>query len=327
MFINTNSPMRAARRTDSEARVNLSKRRAWFVESSAGFQNLVDLDPVLTEIFYQKYRQITPMLLGNIFGVRTSSKAKETHARVGSFGDPQPWEGQVHYDDADPDYEIEWAHSQLTLGFKVERTLLEDMQYQGIFDSAGNLGQSFNRKIVKDEASVFNNAFTTAGYDGKALCADDHPRSQSNSTAVDNYMGTAALTDANLEAAIVQLEGLGDDRGEQTVAIATHLVVGRAQRSKALKLTGSTLEPETANNAVNTHTSLTPMVHPLITGNKWFVVDAPMAQMAMLWYWRLQAAFGSDDDVSKTLVRSYFGRMRYSFGWQDFRWLVGSNAS
>jgi len=100
MFINTNSPMRAARRTDSEARVNLSKRRAWFVESSAGFQNLVDLDPVLTEIFYQKYRQINPMLLGTIFGVRTSTKAKETHARVGSFGDPQPWEGQIHYDDA-----------------------------------------------------------------------------------------------------------------------------------------------------------------------------------------------------------------------------------
>lgn len=327
MNMQLNSKMRVARRPDSEARVDLSKRRAWFVETSAGFANLVDLDPVLTEIFYQKYRQINPMLLGSIFGVRSSTKAKETHARVGSFGDPQPWEGQIHYDDAEPDYEIEWSHTQYSNGFKVERTLLEDMQYQGIFDKAGNLGQSFNRKIVKDEASVFNNAFTTAGYDGKALCADDHPRSQSNATAVDNYMGTAALTDANLEAAIVQLEGLGDDRGEQTVAIATHLVVGRAQRSKALKLTGSTLEPETANNAVNTHTSLTPMVHPLISGNKWFVVDAPMAQMAMLWYWRLQAAFGSDDDVSKTLVRSYFGRMRYSYGWQDFRWVVGSNAS
>jgi len=329
MFINTNSPMRAARRTDSEARVNLSKRRAWFVESSAGFQNLVDLDPVLTEIFYQKYRQINPMLLGTIFGVRTSTKAKETHARVGSFGDPQPWEGQIHYDDAEPDYEIEWSHDQLTLGFKVERTLLEDNQYQGIFDSASNLGQSFNRKIVKDEASVFNNAFSASylGYDAKALVATDHPQSQSDSTAVSNSMGTAALTEANLETAIVQLEGLGDDRGEETVAIATHLVVGRAQRMKAVKLTGSTLEPESGNNAVNTHTSLTPLVHPLITGNKWFVVDAPMAQMQMLWYWRLQAAFGSDDDVSKTLIRSYFGRMRYSKGWQDFRWVVGSNAS
>lgn len=329
MFNPSTPMMRIARRSGSEAQVDLTKRRAWFVESSAGFPELVDLDPVLGEIFYQKYRQVTPMLLDTIFGVRTSSKAKETHGRVGSFGDPQPWEGQVHYDDADPDYQIEWNHSELTLGFKVGRTLIEDMQYQGIFDRAANLGQSFNRKIVKDEASVFNNAFSSSylGYDSKALCATDHPQSKSDSTAVNNSMGTAALTEANLESAIVQLEGLGDDRGEETVAMATHLVVGRAQRMKALKLTGSTLEPESANNAINTHTSLTPVVHPLITGNKWFVVDGPMALMMMLWYWRLQAAFGSDDDTSKTLVRSFYGRMRYSFGWQDFRWVVGSNPS
>lgn len=299
-------------------------------QSSAGFTELTDLDPVLAEIFFQKYRQITPMLLNQIIGVRSSQKAKETTQRVGSFGDPQPWEGQVHYDDANPDYQIEWSHEQLTLGFKVEKTLLEDNQYQGIFDSAGNLGQSFNRKVVKDEASIFNNAFTagaTAGYDGVALVSASHPQSKTDATTVSNTMGTAALTEANLESAIVQLEGLGDDRGEETVAIATHLVVGRAQRMKALKLTGSTLEPESGNNAINTHTSLTPVVHPLITGNKWFVVDAPMALMSMLWWWRLQAQFDADDDKGKTLIRSYYGRMRYSFGWQDWRWLVGSNAS
>lgn len=330
MNMQLNSKMRVARRPDSEAQVNLSKRRAWFVESSAGFANLVDLDPVLGEIFYQNYRQINPMLLGTIFGVRTSTKAKETHARVGSFGDPQPWEGQIHYDDAEPDYEIEWSHDKYSLGFKVTKEMMQDMQYQGIFDQAGNLGQSFNRKIVKDEASVFNSAFATVlGYDGKVLCATDHPQSQSDSTSVSNSMGTAALTETNLETAIVQLEGLGDDRGEETVAMATHLVVGRAQRSKAYKLTGSVQEPETANNAINppNHTILKPLIHPLITGNKWFVVDAGMSVKMMLWFWRQQAAFGSDDDPGRTQMRSYFGDMRYSKGWQDFRWVVGSNAS
>jgi phage major head subunit gpT-like protein len=296
-------------------------------QDSAGFAVLTDLDPVLSEIFFQQYRQMTPMLLSKIIGVRGSNKAKETHQRIGSFGDPQPWEGQVHYDSADPDYQIEWSHEQLTLGFKVEKTLLEDMQYSGIFDKAANLGQSFNRKVVKDEASVFNNAFTTTGYDGKALVATDHPRSKVDSTAVSNSMGTVALTDANLEAATLKLEGLGDDRGEEVTTMATHLVVGRSLRQTALKLTGSQLEPETGNNAVNTHTSLVPVVHPLITSKKWFVVDAGMALRQMIWYWRLFAEFDVDDDKSSTLMRSYFGRMRYSFGWQDFRWIVGSNAS
>lgn len=297
-------------------------------QDSAGFQFLTDLDPILGEIFFQGYRQITPSLLGSIIGVRTSVKGKETNRRVGSFGDPQAWEGQVHYDDASPDYEIEWRHTTYTNGFKVERELLEDNQYSGIFDSASNLGQSFNRKVVKDEASIFNNAFSgVLGYDGVVLCSDSHPRSQTDATAVDNLFGTGALTEANLESAIQQLEGLGDDKGEETAAMATHLVVGRAQRSKALKLTGSTLEAETANNAINTHTGIVPVVHPLITGNKWFVVDAPMALRQMIWYWRIPAYFATDDNKSSTLVRSFFGRMRYSFGWQDFRWVVGSNAS
>lgn len=300
------------------------------MQNSAAFSNLVDLDPVLSEIFFQKYRQNTPMLLGKIFGVRNSTKAKETHGRVGSFGDPKPWEGQVHYDDAAPDYEIEWQHTTLTNGFKVEKEYLEDAQYDGIFTNAANLGQAFNRKVVKDEASVFNNAFTAgdyAGYDGVALCSASHPLSKSDATAKSNYFGTGALTETNLENAIQQLEGLGDDRGEETAAMATHLVVGRQMRMTALKLTGSTLEPESGNNAVNTHTSLTPIVHPLISGKKWFVVDGPMAMMQMIWYWRIQAYFDVDDDKATTLVRSFFGRMRYSYGWQDFRWVVGSNPS
>lgn len=269
-------------------------------QDSAGFKVLTDFDPVLAEIFYQSYRQITPSLLGTIIGVRTSTKSAETTQRVGSFGDPQPWQGQVHYDEAASDYQIRWEHDHLTMGFKVEQTLLEDNQYQGIFDSAANLGQSFNRKIVKDEASVFNNAFAAGspGYDAVALCSASHPLSKTDATTVSNTAGTVALTEANLEAAIVQLEGLGDDRGEETAAMATHLVVGRAQRQKALKLTGSVLEAETANNAINTHTGLVPVVHPLITGNKWFVVDAPMALRQIIWWWRIPVQFGADQDTS-----------------------------
>ena len=297
------------------------------VQASAGFQFLSDLDPVLTEIFHQNYAQLTPSLLGRVLGVRTSSKAKETHQRVGSFADPVLWDGQVAYGDAEPGYEVEWKHDHLTRGFKVERTLLEDMQYSGIFDQASALGQAFNRKIVKDEAYWFENAFdaTKTGYDGKPLCSATHPRSKSDSTNTSNYLGALALTEGNLESAINQLEGLGDDLGEETGAMATILLGGRNNRKKIRQLTESTLTPESANNAINVDADLIGIVHPHISGNKWFVLDGPAAQRMLIWYWRLVAQFGSDDDTSTTLMRSYFGRMRYSHGWQDFRFVVGSN--
>jgi phage major head subunit gpT-like protein len=297
------------------------------VISNAAFKFMTDLDPVLSEVFFQRYTELQPMLLGPVWGVRESTKASENSMRVGSFGDPQPWQGQVHYDTPDIDYPVSWSHTTYTLGFKVTKEFIEDNQYSEIFTSAANLGRSFNRKVLKDEASVFNNAFATVGYDGKVLVATDHPRSKTDSTATSNSMGTVALTDANLEAAIVKLEELGDDRGDATGAMATHLVVGRQLRATAIKLTGSTLEPESGNNAVNTHTSIIPVVHPMISGKKWYVIDASMAQQSLLWYWRVRPEFAAAEDESSTLIRSFYGRMRYSMGWQDFRWIVGSNAS
>lgn len=300
------------------------------VQYEGNFSSLVDLDPVLEEIYYQQYAQVPSILLPTIYARRASSKAKETNQRIGSFGDPQLWGGQVHYAKADKGYEVEYVHDHLTLGFKVTQEMFEDNQYSDIFDDAANLGQSFARKIVKDEAATFENAFSSSylGYDSKALCANDHPLSATDSTAVDNYLGTKALTETNLEAAILQLEGLGDSEGETTNAMATVLLCGRNNRKKAKELIESELSPEDANTAINAYKGeLVRVVHPFITGNKWFVIDGAMARMKLKWFWRIQPTFGVDQDVSNTLMRSFFGRMRYSRGWSDFRFVVGSNPS
>lgn len=298
------------------------------VQHSSNFDFMV-FDAGLQEIFYQQFPQVPQLLIGTVFQQLASQQAREVNRRVGSFGMPQPFNGAVHYTKADPDYEITFTPVHYTNGFKVEQELFEDNNTAGIFDSAAGLGQSFARKIVSDEASVFNNAFSGSylGYDSKALVATDHPRSSTDSTAVNNSMGTVALTEANLESAILKLEGLGDDLGQTTNAMATHLIVGRENRKKAQELLGSPLNPETANNAINTFTNLQLIVHPFITSKKWFVVDAPYARRHLKWFNRILPTFGMDHDTSTTLVRSYFGRMRYSFGWTDFRWVVGSNAS
>lgn len=322
--------LRTLRRSDTEAGISLHKRRAWFVEDSSAFTTLTDLDPVLAEIFYQNYRQHTPVLLNTLIGVRNSDKAKESIQRVGSLGEPVPWEGQVHYDDAAPDYLIEWTHGKHTNGFVVEQDLLDDNQYDGIFDTAEDLGQGFNRYIVRKEASVLNNAFTagdTAGYDAKALCATDHPRSKSDTTSVSNYLGAKALSSTNLEDAIIQLEELGDDRGQETQAMANVLVYGRQNRKKARELVESELSPEDGNDAINVHMDLMGLYVPLLSGKKWFVCDQQMALRMMLWFWRKVPVFDMVDDRGNTNARKFWGETRFDFGWKDWRWVVGSNPS
>lgn len=295
------------------------------VQHSADFTQLTDLDPVLTEIFYQHYEQLPPVR-SLLFNVQSSDKAKETDLRIGSFADPVKFDGTVVYDQADRGYAVEYTHEHYARGFQVEKTLMEDMQYDNIFSQASQMGTAFARKQEKDAASVFNNAFTVEGYDGAELCANDHPRSRTDSTAVDNLL-TLTLTSDNLETAITTLESLGDDRGEEISIVADILLVPRALRKTALELTESELTPGSANNAVNVHNGLQTVVWPFLTDtNAWYVVDEAMMKRYLKWYDRITPEFAAEDSFD-TLIRKYRGRMRYSYGYSDFRWIVGSNPS
>ena len=295
---------------------------------SSNFTQLTDLDPVLTEIFHQHYSQIAPKR-EQIFGVRNSSKAKETDLRIDSFGDPTEFNGTVEYETPDRDYEVEYVHTQFTKGFMVERAMLDDMQYDNIFSQASNMGTAFARKQEKDAASVFNNAFTagaTVGYDAVALCSDSHPRSRTNATTVDNNLALT-LTSANLETAITTMQAFRDDQGEEISIMPDTLLVPRALRKTGMELTGSALTPESANNATNVHSGMNLVVWEYLTDtNAWFVIDSTMAKRYLKWYNRVPVEFAAEDSFD-TLVRKFRGYMRYSYGWSDFRWVIGSNPS
>jgi phage major head subunit gpT-like protein len=302
------------------------------VQVSGQFQQLVDLDPILTDIFYLQYAQE----LGDgsgvmpLYNMTTSSKAKETDLRIGSFTDPVEFTGQVEYHVVQPDYEIEYVHTEFAKGFQVERKLNDDMQYDGIFRSASEMGAAFGRKRRKDGASTFNNAFSASfpGYDGVSLVNASHPISQSETgTTVSNTLALA-LNSANLETAVVQMQDFGDDLGEEITILPDVLVVPRALRKTAIEVTASPQIPENANNAINVQAgNWTVIVDPYLTdSNAWFIVDSSMSNRYLKWYDRIMLEFGSDGDFD-TFIRKYRGYNRYSFGWSDWRWILGSNPS
>jgi len=296
---------------------------------SDNFTQLTDLDPVLAEIFYQQYSQI-PAMRNAVFGVQTSNKAKETDLLIGSFADPAEFKGVVEYQDAEADYEVEYSHTEFVTGFQVERKLMDDMQYPSIFANASEMGTAFARKQEKDAWSVFNNAFSTsfAGYDAYPLCelTTGHPRSQSDTTQVVNELALA-LNHENLETAIQTLMGLGDNRGEEITIVPNLLIVPRALRKTAKELVESELTPESANNAINVHRGFAYMEVPYLSdSNAWFVLDTVMSRRYLKWFDRIPVEFAAETSFD-TFMRKYRGYMRYSYGWSNFRFIVGSNPS
>jgi hypothetical protein len=297
------------------------------VQHSGNFSQLVDFDPVLTDIFYQHYTQE----LGNggvmqLFNQLSSSKA-ETDLRVGGFKDPVEFNGTIEYTDAERGYEVEYSHTEYALGFQVTRKLADDLQYGNIFGRAEELGVSFARKRRKDAASVFNNATSASytGYDAVALASNSHPRSRTDSTAVDN-LAALSLTSDNLETAIIAHQGLGDDIGEEITIMPNVLIVPRALRKTALEIVNSELEPGTANNDVNVHNGMQVIVDPYLSSTSaWWIADTSMARRYLKWFDRVGTEFANTGDFD-TMVRKYRGYMRYSYGWSDFRWVYQGNS-
>lgn len=306
------------------------------VQFSGNFSILTDLDPVLTDIYYNEYaREIGDGGVMQLFAKRMSSKAKETDLRIGGFSDPVVFNGTVEYGDAERDYTVEYSHTEYAKGFMVERKLIDDNQYEAIFNQPSELAIATARKRRKDAASVFNNAFSTSynGFDSKPLCEDDHPRSRTDSTAVDNEL-TLALNSSNLETAVLQMQGFKDELGEEITIMPDTLVVPRALRKTAIEILASEKVPENANNTANVQNSRYAfqggwnlIVDPYLSDtNAWFVVDSTMARRYLKWYDRIMPEFAAEGDFD-TLVRKFRMYMRYSYGWSNFRWIIGSNPS
>ncbi len=299
------------------------------VQTSGNFPQLVDFDPVLTEIFYNQYqRDLGDGGVMSLFAMKKSSKAKETDLQIGGFSDPKLFNGKVSYTDAERGYEIEYDFDEWVNGFQITRKMRDDLQYDSIFASAEELATSFARKRRKDAASVLNNGASSSylGFDGKALIASDHPRSRTDSTSVSN-LNTLALTSANLETAVVAHQGLKDDLGEEIVIIPDTLVVGRSLRKTALEITGSPQVPENANNAINVQAgNWRVVVDPLITSSTaWWIVDSTLSKRFMKWYDRVMVEFAGQEDF-ETMIWKYRGYARYGMGWSDFRHIYRGNA-
>jgi hypothetical protein len=53
------------------------------------------------------------------------------------------------------------------------------------------------------------------------------------------------------------------------------------------------------------------------------MVDSMLSKDHLLWYWREQPNIITDPASNFNLVARYNATMRYSFGFDDFRWVYG----
>lgn len=272
--------------------------------------------------------------LESLFGVERSSSAVEYSQGYGDGGiipeynaagaEDEP--GSIQYDSFDTLFEKTFTHKEYAKGMAIERKLFDDDRAGVIRRRAQTFGKLFADTVAYHQAAVFNSAFSTVlGGDGVVLCSASHPYSPSNSSTFSNA-GSSALSYAALIATIQAGALFKSDKGVPQPSMFDRLIVPIGLQATAYELVNAIAKPGTANNDANAlkDRELQVLVSPWLTDtDNWFMADSQLAPMHNLWFWRVNPEVDLDPASNFNLVAKYRGYMRFSYGWDDPRWIYG----
>ena len=292
------------------------------------------LYPGLRKIFFETYDEI-PEQFPKIFNVETSNSATETDHGMGAFGD---WTERtdelspVAYAKIKDGGEVVYKHKAFTKGFMISRELNDDEKYGQMKKMAKALARAGRAKVEKDAITVLTKCFKSdvgaiKGRDKLELFHDAHTLVDSTKTC-SNLM-TGPLNEVNLKKAIQMMASQLDEAGNLIQMKATKLIVPPALEDTALRLLHSSQLPGTELNDTNEYLKnrLQVVVMDYLgataggSDTAWFLQDGTRHELNF--FWRVKPEFKNEEDFD-TFVAKYRGYMRYSYGFSDWRGMVGS---
>lgn len=293
------------------------------------------LYPGLRKIFFETYDEI-PEQFPKIFNVQTSSSATETDHGMGAFGD---WEERtseidtVAYAKISDGGDVTYRHKAFTKGFIIGRELYDDEKYGQMKKMAKALARAGRAKVERDAITVLTKGFkgdagSFKGRDGKELFHDAHDLVDSEKTCSNLIVGE--LNRENLKAALKMMRTQLDEAGNLIQMKATKLIIPPALEDEARRLLHSTQVSGTELNDTNEYLKSAGLEIVVLdylgeeaggSDTMWFLQDGSRHELNF--FWRIKPEFKNEEDFD-TFVAKYRGYMRYSYGFSDWRGMVGS---
>lgn len=286
------------------------------------------LDANLNEMF-QDGTKAWPEEYSKIFNVQSSDKQTEKDSYESGFGlMPEKAEGvAATYDVIKPGISETYTHKTYALGYEITEEAIEDNLRTP--DTFNKLPMALNRSAVETvevtSANVFNNGFSTAGFDGVSLFNTAHP-TLDGSTIANRPTTDADLSVTSLTAGLTTIEKYTDERGLKRPTKAVMLAVPADLWNVAEELLGSEYKPYVANNEVNAlqQKDLRYFVwHYLTDTDAWFLLSEKSEHM-LKFFWRVRlGALRRGNDFDTTNLK-HLSRMRFSVGYSHWMGTYGS---
>ncbi len=185
-----------------------------------------------------------------------------------------------------------------------------------------------NTKQIK-AAAVLNNAFSTAGGDGKSLIATDHPMS-GGGTLANRATTMADLNETSLEDALISISTFTDDRGLTIALRGMKLIVPPQLQFVADRLLNTPGRVSTSDNDINAirNMGMLPdgyVVNHYLTDTDAFFIKTDCPD-GFKHFERSPLSTALEGDFDTGNMR-YKARERYSFGFSNFRAVFGSQGA
>ena len=289
-----------------------------------------ELEPGLNALFGLEYKNYENQH-AEIFDTENSDRAFEEEVMLSGFDKANvKAEGSaVAYDNAQETFTARYQHETIALAFSITEEAIEDNLYDKISTRYTKaLARSMAQTKQVKAATILDNAFTagaSAGGDGKALLATDHP---TIAGTFSNELATSAdLSETSLEQSVIDIAKMTDERGFKIAATGQKLIIHPAQQFIAERIMKSANRVGTADNDINALASkgMIPqgyVVNNFIADDDAFYIktDVPNGLKHMV---RAPIKTAMEGDFETGNVR-YKARERYSFGFSDPRGLFGS---
>ena len=273
--------------------------------------------------------------ISDLFNVISKQSAQFTDYTLGAPGKMHDWNGSVHYDSLEAGYTKQYRATKKDTGIQVDADLYEDGEYEAIKSRVNNIAYGVYKTLIYETAQFFNGAFGTdiTGPDSAGLCSASHHLVAGDTAQTNTY--TLSLDYPAMETILNAMEQWKDDRGDPMLINGNRVIAGPYWRDTCKKLFGSDKEAFTAENQDNVYKDFSYVIHPLITGKKFFVVNTDVMKggSGLNWFMRKDPRNNMQRDGAtaagdfNTEILSWKVVGRWVKGWTNWFWVAGSNPS
>lgn len=266
----------------------------------------------------------------DLVDISSSEMAYEEDQEMTGFGlAPIKPQGQpTVYDTQGQGVTTRYTHIAYSLGFVITKEAVDDNLYEKIgMQRTGSLAFSMRQTKENVVANLYNRAFNGSyvGGDGATLLSNAHPTLAGNQS---NLLAVAAdLSEASLEDLAILIGQAQNSRGMRIAITPRSIIVPVNLQFEAARILRSTLQNDTANNAINALKSMgmfpdgVRVNHYLTDPDAYFIRTNVDEGLKLFDRNPVEFAQDTDFDTSNLKYKAY---ERYSTGWSDWRGLYGT---